>query len=142
MCTSIFPESAMTAAPMPSSRMRAHRERRDVPMTSCVALAPRAKSRRVAGTSSPTTLCMLAPSAAARRRTAPICGAETPASPSPRTTCSTINSALDLAAMRRARRTRVSDSGPPVTATTTRSRASQVSVMWCAERYFARAAST
>ena len=44
--------------------------------------------------------------------------------------------------MRDARRTRVSDSGPPVTATTTRSRASQVSVIWFSSRYFSSAAST
>ena len=38
--------------------------------------------------------------------------------------------ALDFDAMREARRTNVSDSGPPVTATTTRSRASQVAVIF------------
>ena len=71
-----------------------------------------------------------------------MCDADTPASPSPRTTCTTISSALDLDAMRNALRTSVSDSGPPVTATTTRSRASQVAVMSFSSRYFASAAST
>ena len=78
----------------------------------------------------------------ASSRTLPICGADTPASPSPRTTCTTISSALDFDAIRDARRTSVSDSGPPVTATTTRSRASQVSVILFSARYFASAAST
>ena len=78
----------------------------------------------------------------ASSRTLPICGADTPDSPSPRTTCTTISSALDFDAIRDALRTRVSDSGPPVTATTTRSRASQVSVILFSARYFSSAAST
>ena len=44
MCTSIFPDCCTTAAPMPSSKMRAHRDRRDVPSTSWVAFISRAKS--------------------------------------------------------------------------------------------------
>ena len=44
--------------------------------------------------------------------------------------------------MRKALRTNVSDSSPPVTATTTRSRASQVSLISWSARYFASAAST
>ncbi len=134
--------AAPPAAPMPSSKMRAHRDRRDVPITSWVAFSSRAKSSRALGTSSPTTVCRVAPRLMASSRTLPICGAETPDSPSPRTTCTIISSALDFDAIRDARRTRVSDSGPPVTATTTRSRASQVSVILLSSRYFSRAAST
>lgn len=142
MCTSIFPDPCTTAGPMPSSKMRAHRERRELPITSWVALAERANSSRVLGTSSPTTLCTLAPMSAASRRTLVMVAADAPASPSPRTTCTTINSALEREAMRPARRTRVSDSTPPVTATTTRSRVSQVSVIWFSVRYLASAVST
>ena len=112
MCTSILPDCCTTAAPMPSSKMRAHRDRRDVPITSWVAFSSRAKSSSAVGTSSPTTVCRVAPRLMASSRTLPICGAETPDSPSPRTTWTTISSALDLDAMRDARRTRVSDSGP------------------------------
>ena len=142
MCTSILPDCCTTDAPMPSSKIRAHRDRRDVPITSWVAFSSRAKSSRALGTSSPTTVCRVAPRLTASSRTLPICGADTPESPSPRTTCTTISSALDFDAMRDALRTRVSDSGPPVTATTTRSRASQVSVIWFSSRYFSSAAST
>ena len=45
--------AAPTAAPMPSSKMRAHRDRREVPRTSWVAFISRAKSSSAAGTSSP-----------------------------------------------------------------------------------------
>ena len=91
---------------------------------------------------SPTTVCRVAPKLAASSLTLPMWGPDTPESPSPRMTCTTISSALDFEAIRDALRTRVSDSGPPVTETTTRSRASQVSVMLFSSRYFARAAST
>ena len=47
-----------------------------------------------------------------------------------------------LAAIRAARLISVSPSGPPVSATTTRSRASQVEVMSCSARYFCRPSST
>ena len=67
---------------------------------------------------------------------------ERPANPSPRTTCTTSSSALDFDATRDARRINVSDSGPPVTATTTRSRVSQVSVMLFSVRYLTSAVST
>ncbi|SHV18556.1 Uncharacterised protein [Mycobacteroides abscessus subsp. abscessus] len=78
----------------------------------------------------------------ASRRTRVMTAVEAPTRPSPRTTWTTRSSALDLAAIRLARRTSVSDSGPPVTATTTRSRASQVLVILLSERYLASAAST
>ena len=142
MWTSIFPECWTTDAPMPSSKIRAHLDRRDVPSTSWVAFISRAKSSSAVGTSSPTTVCTVAPRLVASSRTLPICGPDTPDSPSPRTTCTTISSALDFDAIRNALRTNVSDSGPPVTATTTRSRASQVSVMFLSARYFSSAAST
>ena len=98
--------AAPSAAPMPSSKMRAHRDRRDVPSTSWVAFISRAKSSSALGTSSPTTVCTVAPRLAASSRTLPICGADTPDSPSPRTTCTTISSALDFDAMRDALRTK------------------------------------
>ncbi len=142
MWTSILPDCCTIAAPMPSSKIRAHRDRREVPITSWVAFISRAKSSSAVGTSSPTTVCTVAPRLVASSRTLPICGADTPDRPSPRTTCTTISSALDFDAIRDARRTSVSDSGPPVTATTTRSRASQVSVILLSARYFASAAST
>ena len=103
MCTSILPDCCTDAAPMPSSKIRAHRDRREVPSTSWVAFISRAKSSSAVGTSSPTTVCRVAPRLAASSRTLPICGADTPASPSPRTTCTTISSALDFDAMRDAR---------------------------------------
>ena len=57
-------------------------------------------------------------------------------SPSDRATWTASRSPpLDRAAMRAARRMSVSPSGPPVRATTTRSRASQVPVMSCVSRY-------
>ena len=81
MCTSILPDCWTTAAPMPSSKIRAHRDRRDVPITSWVAFISRAKSSSAVGTSSPTTVCTVAPRLAANSRTLPICGAETPDKP-------------------------------------------------------------
>ena len=50
MCTSMVPECCTMAAPMPSSRMRAHRDRRDVPTTNWVAFISRAKSNSASGT--------------------------------------------------------------------------------------------
>ena len=141
MCTSMEPDCWTTAEPMPSSNSRRHLLRREVPNTSWVALTPRAKSNRVERTSSPATTCTPAPMLAAISRT---CGmwSRAVASPSPRTTCTTTRSAEDREAMRLARRTSASDSGPPVTATTTRSRASQVSVIRSASRYRDNASST
>jgi len=55
--------------------------------------------------------------------------------PSDRVTCTASRSPPEeRAAIRAARRISVSPSGPPVSATTTRSRASQVSKMWWAAR--------
>ena len=142
MWTSILPEFLMVAAPIPSLKMLAHRDRRELPSTNWVALVSRAKSSSAVDTSSPTTMWTVAPRLAASSRTLPISRGDTPDSPSPRTTCTTMSCALDFDAMRDARRTNVSDSGPPVTATTTRSRASQVSVIFLSARYFANAAST
>ncbi|CFE36682.1 Uncharacterised protein [Mycobacterium tuberculosis] len=80
------PDSWTVRAPIPSSNRRAHRDRRDVPTTSCVAFISRAKSSSAVGTSSPTTVCMVAPRLVASSRTLPSCGADTPARPSPRIT--------------------------------------------------------
>ncbi len=142
MWTSILPEFLMVAAPMPSLKMLAHRDRRELPSTNWVAFVSRAKSSSAHDTSSPTTVCTVAPMLPASSRTLPISRGNSPDNPSPRTTCTTISCALDFDAMREARRTNVSDSGPPVTATTTRSRASQVSVIFLSARYFANAEST
>ena len=134
MCTSIDPDCWTTDAPMPSSNSRANRVRRDVPTTSCVAFTPRAKSSSAPGTSSPITVWNVAPRFfASLRICATACG-DAPASPSPRRMCSTSSSAPARTATRLARRTSVSVSGPPVTATTTRSRASHVSVICCSAR--------
>ncbi len=113
-----------------------------MPITSWVAFISRANSSRAAGTSSPTMVCSDASRLLASSRILAIRDSDRPASPSPRMTCTTISSALDFDAMRDARRTNVSDSGPPVTATTTRSRASHVSVILFSARYLASAVST
>ena len=55
MWTSILLECCTVLAPMPSSKIRVQRERRDVPITSWVAFISRANSSSAAGTSSPTT---------------------------------------------------------------------------------------
>ena len=60
------------AAPMPSLKMRAHRDRREVPITSWVAFVSRAKSSSAVGTSSPTTVCTVASRLLASSRTLPI----------------------------------------------------------------------
>ena len=71
------------------------------------------------------------------------CAGSAPASPSLRATCTASRSApLVRAAIRAARRIRVSPSGPPVSATTTRSRASQVAPMSCSARYRSSCSST
>ena len=127
---------------MPSSKIRAHRDRREVPITSWVALSSRAKSSSAVETSSPTTVCTEASRLVASSRILAIRPSDSPASPSPRTTWTTISSAVDFDAIRDARRSNVSDSGPPVIATTTRSRASHMSVILLSARYFASAVST
>ena len=128
--TSMLPDSAVVRTPIPGSNARAHRERREVPSTNWVAFAARAKSSSAAGTSSPTTVWNDAPTSSARRRssTPVLPGSPGPVSPSLRRT-STHSRSADPArrAMRAARRMTVALSGPPVTATTTRSRASQTS---------------
>ena len=96
MWTSIFPDCCTTAAPMPSSKMRAHRDRRDVPSTSWVAFSSRAKSSRALGTSSPTTVCRWRRGCRPARAPCPSAGPRHPASPSPRTTCTTSSSAAGL----------------------------------------------
>ncbi len=141
-CTSILPDSSTILGPIPSSNRRAQRDRREVPITSCVAFISRANSSRAVGTSSPTTVCSEASRLVANSRILAIRDSDRPARPSPRTTWTTMSSAVDFDAIRDARRTNVSDSGPPVTATTTRSRASHMSVILFSARYFASAVST
>ena len=123
----MVPDSAVVRAPIPGSNARAHRERREVPSTNWVAFTARAKSSSAAGTSSPTTVWNDAPTSSARRRssTPVLPGSRGPVSPSLRRTCTHSRSADPARrAMRAARRMTVALSGPPVTATTTRSRAS------------------
>ena len=136
MCTSMEPESAATRVPTPSTNIRATRERREVPSTSCVALAPRAKSSSAVGTSSPpTTVWKLAPTSSASRRSFGIAAAGAPTSPSPRSTWTASRSAApERLAIRAARRSTVSLSLSPVSATTTRSRVSQTSCTFCSVR--------
>ncbi len=129
MCTSMCPESCTTRAPMPSTTDRATRDRREVPSTSWVASTPRAKSSSAAGTSSPTTVWKDAPTSSASLRSPASAPTGAPTRPSPRSTCTANSSAEpERLAMRAARRSTVSLSGPPVRATTTRSRVSQMSV--------------
>ena len=112
-------------------------------MTSWVASTPRANSSKAVGTWSPTTVWKEAPTFSARRRSPATAPTGAPARPSPRSTC-TANSSADSvrSAMRAARRSTVSLSGPPVSATTTRSRVSQMSVICWSVRYRCRATST
>ena len=57
MCTSILPDRCTIVGADSLLKTLAHRERREVPITSCVALVSRAKSSSAVGTSSPTTTC-------------------------------------------------------------------------------------
>ena len=71
----------MVAAPMPSLKMLAHRDRRELPSTSWVALVSRAKSSSAHDTSSPTTTCTVAPMLPASSRTLPISRGDYPRQP-------------------------------------------------------------
>ena len=133
-CTSMGPDRCTTVAPIPWLNSRASRERRDVPSTSWVALTPWAKSSSAVGMSSPTTVWKLAPIPSASVRQRASAAGWALAKPSPRRMCSTSSSAPMRAAIRRARRTSVSLSGPPVIATTSRSLISQTSVTSCSLR--------
>ncbi|PSK62073.1 hypothetical protein B0E53_06019 [Micromonospora sp. MH33] len=126
------PESAVVVTPTPRESTWANRPRRLAPSTSWVALTPRAKSSSAAGMSVPSTWWYVPPRLSTNTRCRASWAGSAPASPSLRATCTASRSApLLRAAIRAALRTSVSPSGPPVSATTTRSRASQVAEMPC-----------
>ena len=120
----------MVSAPMPGPKQRGQRGRRLSPSTSWVAFSARAnveQRARARRRRRPGGRCRRGSRPGAR------CAASAPGlapvSPSERATWTASRSPpLDRAAIRAARRISVSPSGPPVRATTTRSRASQVPV--------------
>ena len=138
MWTSIVAASRAITVPADARRRaRAPACRRLAPSTIWVALTPRAKSSSAAGTSSPTTWWKVPPRSSTRvrwarevlrgrRRRARRCGRRG------RRAARRLPSA---GAIRAARRIRVSPSGPPVSATTIRSRASQCRSMSVLGRY-------
>ncbi|OLT53413.1 hypothetical protein BJF88_11640 [Cellulosimicrobium sp. CUA-896] len=141
--TSSAPERrAISALVDPSSASR-HRECRDTPTTTMVALTPRAKSTTAVGTSSPTTVWKVPPSDSTSSRSAASAAGGAAGRPSVARTCTASSSEpAARSAMRAPRRRSVALSGPPVTATTTRSRAGQVPEIACSVRYRVRASST
>ena len=95
-------------------------------MTTCEALTPRATSRMASAGSAPVTVCHEPPSSSVRRRSAASPGSGGPLSPSARATCTASSSPpAPREAIRAPRRSSVSPSGPPDSATTTRSRVGQ-----------------
>ena len=136
MCTSMSPDSRMTVAPMPGPvKAAARRERRLTPSTSCVASDALAKSTSAFGMSSPTTWWNVPPSCSRRARCRSRASGCRARSPSGLVTWTPRRSPPELrAAIRAPRRSSVSPSGPPVSATTTRSRASHLPVMPCSAR--------
>ncbi len=134
-CTSMAPASEAIRSPLEPTSSRRSRPWRLTPTTTMVALAPEAKSTTAAGTSSPTTGWKLPPRSATscwtRAIGSPPCGR----SPSVASTCTAISSEPAARwASRAPRRSRVSLSGPPVTATTIRSLVGQVCAMRWARR--------
>ncbi len=85
-CTSMSPDPSMTASPTPRVSRAASRERREMPITTWVALTPRAKVRIAAATSSPVTVEKVPPSDSTRCRWRTRSAGELPAMPSPRAT--------------------------------------------------------
>jgi hypothetical protein len=136
MCTSIAPAARITLVPIPGPVSAALiQDRRLSPITSWLAFCPRAKLTRVSVTSSPTSWWNVPPSCSVSAD----CAASEPGSASRRPVCADTCTAsssppADLAAIRAPRRSRVSPSGPPVRATTTRSRASQGASIACSLR--------
>ena len=127
-----MPASRAISVPLLSRSASRHRLRRDTPTTIIVALTPRAKSTTALGTSSPTTVWNVPPRDSTSRRCSAIVPGATLGSPSVASTCTASRSEPAARwAMRAPRRSSVSPSGPPVTATTTRSRAGHgASMRW------------
>ena len=131
----MWPESRVTRAPIPSpARNDSQRPLLLAPTTIWVAFSARAKSSSATATSSPTTWCQVPPIDSVRRRWRPTSPGSTRARPSLRTTCTARRSEpVVRAVIRTARRSSVSPSGPPGSATTMRSRASHGwSIPWAA----------
>ena len=142
-CTSMSPESATMALAVLGRNSCARRPCRGAPTMIWVALTDRANSSTVPATSSPTMSCRLPPRFSASRRCRSISVAEVPTVASDRTTCTAISvRPATRPAIRAPRRSRVLPSGPPVSATTIRSRAAQVPLMPCCARYRSRPSST
>ena len=113
----------------------ASRPCRDAPTMIWVPLTDRANSSTVAAMSSPTMSCRLPPRFSASRRCRSISVAEVAAVPSDLTTWTPISDRpATRPAIRAPRRSSIAPSGPPVSATTIRSRAAQVPVMPCSAR--------
>ena len=118
-----------------TTRVR-QRFRRVLPMTTCEALTPRATSRMASAGSSPVTVCQEPPSSSVRRRRMARLGSGGPLSPSARATWTASSSPpAPREAIRAPRRSRVSPSGPPDRATTTRSRVGHEESMPWSARY-------
>ena len=119
-----MPARRAISVPLLSRTASRQRLRRDTPTTIIVAFTPRAKSTTALGTSSPTTVWNVPPSDSTSARCSAIRAGGALGSPSVASTC-TARSSEPAArwAIRAPRRSSVSPSGPPVTATTTRSRA-------------------
>ena len=133
--TSIEPASEAIRSPVVPVKSRRSRPCRETPTMIIVALVPAAKSTTAAETSSPTTEWKVPPTEAtsswarSSRRSSALCR------PSVAITCTASSSAPAARwASRAPRRISVSLSGPPVTATTMRSLAGQVSWIRCARR--------
>ena len=137
MCTSISPESAMTWPPMPAA------DRPRPARAAAGARSPAGWRRRCGRTpAGRRRRRRRRPGGSCRRGSPPApaaCAAragEAPVRPSEARTCTASRAPLpERCATREARRISVSPSGPPVSATTTRSRASQTWSMWCSALY-------
>ena len=142
-CTSMAPDSAVVVTPTPAEKSWATRPRLEAPSTIWVALTARAKSSSARGTSAPTTWWYEPPRLSTSTRWRDSRAGSAPTRPSLRATCTASSAAPRLrSAIRAARRIRVSPSGPPVRATTTRSRVSHVASMPWSVRYAPSWAST
>ena len=141
--TSMGPARAITRLMTEPWVRRWSRLRRLAPSTIWVAFSARATSIRATATSEATTSRNSPPSSSSRRR-----WAWPPVRPPPidrplsAVTWTPMSSPWVRWAMRAARRIRCSVPGAPVTATMTRSRSSQVSVIPWRSRYSSRASST
>ncbi len=104
--TSIGPELRMMRLTIDPDVYSAHLDRRDAPMTSCVACSARAASRRALGTSEPAASTYRPPSSANSARCCCSSSSDGPRTPSSARMCTPTRSAFARVAMRAARRTR------------------------------------